>query len=419
MYPQTDNWIERNRIAEPVGGTLMTPGYKVVLTLVAIGFLAIVYRFAVGLGASTSLSDGYPWGIWIAYDVVTGTAIACGGYAVAILVYIFNKGRYHPLVRPAILTSALGYTLAGLSVAIDVGRPWHLWKIPVQIWKWNGNSVLLEVAVCIMAYIGVLWLELSPAILEGWKDSDHEKRRAFAEKSLPVVNKALIYIIALGMLLPTMHQSSLGSLMMLAGPRLHPLWFSPFLPLYFLITCIGMGYAVVCFESTAAAKFFHTPLEIDMLSKLDEMAAAIGGFFVLMRLFEVGARGNLGLAFQPTFFAFAFWCETLLFLGPWFVRLASKRMSRLQRLVGSGMLVVIGGAVYRFDVFLVGFQPGTGWRYFPSLTEVLITAGLVAGEAATYILIIKKFPILSGVTTRPAPEKPVTAAAPGVVAPAH
>src|SRR5512145_3026464 len=108
MYPQTDNWIERNRIAEPVGGTLMTPGYKLILTLVAIGVLAIIYRFAVGLGASTSLSDGYPWGIWIAYDVVTGTAIACGGYAVALMVYVMNKGEYHALVRPALLASVFG-----------------------------------------------------------------------------------------------------------------------------------------------------------------------------------------------------------------------------------------------------------------------------------------------------------------------
>ncbi|MCM2316579.1 MAG: polysulfide reductase NrfD, partial [Thermoanaerobaculia bacterium] len=208
MYPQTDDWIERNRIAEPVGGKLMTPGYKLVLGLVAIGFLAIVYRFAVGLGESTSLSDGYPWGIWIAYDVVTGTAIACGGYAVALLVYIFNKGKYHPLVRPAVLTSALGYSLAGLAVAVDVGRPWNLWKVPLEIWKWNVNSVLLEVGVCIFAYTIVLWLEMSPAILDGWRRGKNEKLRAFAEKNLPFVQKMLLFVIALGVLLPTMHQSS-------------------------------------------------------------------------------------------------------------------------------------------------------------------------------------------------------------------
>src|SRR5512143_909544 len=114
---------------------LMTQPYRILLLLGAVAIALILWRLAVGLGRSTALSDGYPWGIWIAFDVVTGTALACGGYAMALLVYIFNRGQYHPLVRPAILTSALGYTLGGLSVAIDVGRPWFLWKVPTMIWK--------------------------------------------------------------------------------------------------------------------------------------------------------------------------------------------------------------------------------------------------------------------------------------------
>lgn len=386
--------------ATPVGGEILTPGYKLVLALAAAGFIAIIYRFFVGLGASTALNDGYPWGIWIAYDVVTGTAIACGGYSVAILVYIFNKGHYHPLVRPAILTSALGYTLAGISVAIDVGRPWFLWKIPFEIWRWNANSVLLEVALCIMAYIVVLWLELSPAVLEQWRDGHHEKRRAFAEKTLPYIEKSLVYVIALGVLLPTMHQSSLGSLMMLAGPRLHPLWFTPFLPLYFLITCIGMGYAIVVFETVASAKFFHRPVEKNVLGRLETLSALVGAFFVVMRFFDLYGRGNIGYAFTPTFAAFAFWCETALFLAPALSRTLRGRVSELQRLVGSGVLMIVAGAVYRFDVFLIAFDPGPGWVYFPSMIEVLITAGLIAMEASVYIALVKTFPILSGVSAR-------------------
>src|SRR5438552_3617945 len=126
--------------AEAVGGPIFTRAYKVLLAIGIIGVLITVWRFAVGLGASTALSDGYPLGIWIAFDVVTGTALACGGYAVALLVYIFNRGKYHPLVRPAILTSALGYSIAGLSVTIDLGRPWNMWKIPLYFRHWNLNS---------------------------------------------------------------------------------------------------------------------------------------------------------------------------------------------------------------------------------------------------------------------------------------
>jgi len=129
--------------AKPVGGPLFTRSFLVLVALSALAGLAIVWRFAAGLGATTALNDGYPWGLWIAFDVVTGTALACGGYAIALLVYIFNKGKYHPLVRPAILTSALGYSIAGFSVVIDIGRPWMAWKLPLYINHWNLDSALL------------------------------------------------------------------------------------------------------------------------------------------------------------------------------------------------------------------------------------------------------------------------------------
>ena len=153
--------------AQPLGGPLFTRAYSSCSALGAIGIALIALALRRRPRRHRPrLSDGYPLGIWIALDVVTGTALACGGYAVALVVYIFNKGNYHPLVRPAILTSALGYTIAGASVAIDLGRPWNMWKIPLYFWNWNLNSSLLEVALCIMAYVFVLWIELSPAFLE-------------------------------------------------------------------------------------------------------------------------------------------------------------------------------------------------------------------------------------------------------------
>jgi Ni/Fe-hydrogenase subunit HybB-like protein len=206
----------------------------VLLALLGAGVLA--WRFLAGLGATTGMSDGFPWGIWIMYDVVTGTALACGGYAVAILVYVLNKGQYHPLVRPAILTSALGYSLAGFSVIIDLGRYWNVYNV-ANVFTWNLHSVLLEVAVCIMAYTVVLWIELSPAFLEKFKGQPTTIGR-ISSKVLPIMEKNLIWIIALGLLLPTMHQSSLGALMLIAVNKLHQLWHTSFLPLLFLLSCI-------------------------------------------------------------------------------------------------------------------------------------------------------------------------------------
>src|SRR6476469_5050755 len=256
--------------AQPIGGPIMTGPFRALTALFAIAALLILVRLVTGLGWITSMNDGYPWGLWIAFDVVTGTALACGGYSVALLVYILNKGKYHPLVRPAVLTSALGYTLAGIGVGLDVGRWWSIWRVPLFFWHWNLNSVLLEVALCIMAYMFVLWIELSPAFLEKAQVSGAPAVRRFAVRALPIVNRALLWVIALGILLPTMHQSSLGALMLIAGPRLHPLWNTGWLPLLFLLSCIGMGYAAVVFEGVMSSWLFRREPEREMLAGLSK-----------------------------------------------------------------------------------------------------------------------------------------------------
>src|SRR5690349_10316877 len=183
-----------NGHARAVGGRIFNKSFRVLTAIFLTGAVLILYRLATGLGRLTALNDGYPWGLWIAFDVVTGTALACGGYAIALLVYIFNKGRYHALVRPALLTSALGYSLAGLGVFLDVGRWWALWKVPVYFWHWNFNSALLEIALCIMSYVVVLWIELSPAFLESWRNSGPAAVRGFSRAALPIVERASIWI---------------------------------------------------------------------------------------------------------------------------------------------------------------------------------------------------------------------------------
>lgn len=380
--------------ALPVGGPLFTRVYKTLLVLGAIGILATLWRFAVGLGAATAMSDGYPLGLWITLDVVTGTALACGGYAVAFVVYIFNKGKYHPLVRPAVLTSALGYTIAGASVAIDLGRPWNMWKIPLYFWSWNLNSALLEVALCIMAYVCVLWIELAPAFLEGWRTGKSPKLRAIAEKWQPILDKALLWFIALGMLLPTMHQSSLGSLMLLAGPKLHPLWNTPFLPLFFLMTCITMGYAMVVFESSFSALVFRRPQETPMLLTLQKIASWGGLAFVAFRMIDLAFRGNLHYAGTFDLYGIIFWIETLLWVLPLAMLLVYG--SNAAGLFRGALVIALAGTLYRFDTFLVAFNPGPGWHYFPSVGEITISIGLIALEIAAYITIVKKFPVLGG-----------------------
>ena len=354
----------------------------------------MLWRFAAGLAAVSNLNDGYPWGIWIAFDVVTGTALGCGGFAVALLVYILNKGEYHPLVRPAILTSLLGYGLAVLAVTVDLGRFWELWKVPVFFWRWS-HSPQLEVALCVAIYVLVLLIELSPAFFEKWRKSPDSGLRSFAEKGHAFVKRYFVWILALGILLPTMHQSSLGTMMLLTGPKLHPLWFTPWLPLLFLVNCVIMGYGVVVLESHASASAFGRRRETD-----DARPALEGrdGGRALLRRLPPRRRRPAGPGSRPSSpgSASRSLVELGLLVAGAFVLAseASRRQPEKQAL--AALLLVLGGTVYRFNVYLVGFRPGENWSYFPAVPELLITFGIVALEIALYVAAVKTFPILAG-----------------------
>ena len=381
--------------AEPIGGSIVTPGGGVLAGLFGLAVLTIAWRLVMGLGATTALNDGYPLGLWIAFDVVTGTALACGGYAVALLVYILNKGRYHALVRPALLTSALGYSLAGFGVFLDIGRWWAIWKVPVYFWHWNFNSALLEVALCIMSYVVVLWIELSPAFLERYVDSEILPLRRLARHLPRFLERISIAIIALGILLPTMHQSSLGTLMLLAGPRLHPLWNTPILPLLFLISCLSMGFAVVVFESAFSSVAFHRPPAVDTLARLAGAIVPVQIAVVALRIGDWWWRGQLPTLLDGSGCSALALLETALFIAPIALLWPAWRRRHLGQLVRAAMAMIVAGALYRFDTYLVAFTPGSNWSYFPSVGELTITVGLVAFEILAYITIVRRFPILA------------------------
>jgi Ni/Fe-hydrogenase subunit HybB-like protein len=382
--------------ATPVGGKIMTPTMKGLLFLFGIAMVLILWRFAAGLGAVTNLSDGYPWGLWIAFDVVTGTALGCGGYAVALLVYAFNKGKYHPLVRSALLASALGYTLGAIGVLIDVGRVWWTWKLPLFFWTWNLSSIQLEVALCIMLYTFVLWIELSPAFLEQWAKGSDATLKLFAARVTPRIEKAMPWLIALGMLLPTMHQSSLGNMILLAGPKLHPLWHTTWIPFLFLISCIGMGYGVTIMETMVSRTVYKRPGETRVLAGLSDAMVFVLLAYVLVRVGDTIWQGKLDYVLAFDVFSVLFLLEIMLHLVPALMLMnKAKRMDRTY-LFRAALMIVFGGALYRFSAYWFAFQPGDHWSYFPAIPEILITVGLVAFEIAVYIAIIKRFPILTG-----------------------
>ncbi|KAF0162794.1 MAG: hydrogenase 2 b cytochrome subunit [Rhodocyclaceae bacterium] len=367
----------------PVGGSLVNIVTLSCGVLIALMAAILMVRFLFGLGAVTGLNDGYPWGIWIAVDVVIGSAFACGGFSVAMLVYIFNRGEYHPLVRPALLASLFGYTLAGAGVMFDLGRWWNVWNM---YWPWsiNPNSVMFEVAICISLYIVVMWIEFSPVVLEQFGKRDIKKK----------VSKAMFFIIALGTVLPMMHQSSLGTLLVVLGVQVHPLWQTPLLPLLYLLSAIFMGYAVVLFESCVASSAYRRRIEMHMLTPMAKIMLGILAVFIVVRIGDVVVRGALPKAFVPSVEALMFWLEMACVIAPLILIGAETNRRNPARLFLAGILLMLGGALMRLNGFLIGYETGGDFNYFPTLAEVLVTAGMFAVEVLGYIIITRRFPVL-------------------------
>ena len=375
----------------PVGGSLVNAVTLTCFVLIAMMAAILMVRFLFGLGAVTGINDGYPWGIWVVVDVVIGSAFACGGFSVAMLVYIFNKGEYHPLVRPALLASLFGYTLAGAGVIFDLGRWWNVWNM---YWPWsiNPNSVMFEVAICISLYIVVMWIEFSPVVLEQFGKHDARKK----------VGKAMFFIIALGTVLPMMHQSSLGTLLVVLGGQVHPLWQTPALPLLYLLSAIFMGYAVVLFESCLASSAYRRKIEVHMLTPMAKVMLGVLAVFIVVRLGDVVLRGALGRAFEPSVQALMFWLEMACFIAPLILIGAESNRRNPARLFLAGILLMLGGALMRLNGFLIGYETGDGFSYFPTLAEVLVTAGMFAVEVLGYIIITRRFPVLPREDVQPA-----------------
>jgi len=368
---------------QPLGGRLLTPPMIVLGVLVVVAAYFLVERFMFGLGHVTNLNGGYPWGIWVVVDVVIGTAFGCGGFAMALLVYVFNRGEYHPLMRPALLGGLFGYTLAGFAVLFDLGRYWQAYNV-VLPWYAQPSSVMFEVALCVLAYVVVLWIEFSPAFLDRLGLSGLRKK----------LRRYMFIFIALGVVLPIMHQSSLGSLLLVMGSQLSPLWYSTWLPLLFLLSAIAMGYAVVILESTLVTNNFSLPSEQKLLSKLSPVVAGLLIAFLLLRFGDIGSRGQLGLMLAGDLNSLMFLLETALFAIPAFI-LASPRHRTNQRLMFlSAVLLLAAGSLYRIDAYLVAYNPGHGWVYFPSVPELAVTIGVIALEIMLYLIFIKKLPVL-------------------------
>jgi Ni/Fe-hydrogenase subunit HybB-like protein len=365
--------------------------------LATLGLVAAIFRFSHGLGAATALNDATPWGFWIGFDVMAGVALAAGGFTIAAIVYIFHLEKYHPLLRPAILTALLGYGAAIVGLMCDLGLPWHTWRIA----NWQDHSVLFEVGWCVILYTTVLALEFSPAILEhAWFQSTLFRSVAGWLKRLTLP------LVIVGITLSTLHQSSLGSLFLLMPFRLHPLWYSPIQPLLFFVSAIGLGLMMVTLEGFVSAYLFDHPVKLDLYNSLGRAAAWVLWLYLALRLGDLAVRGILpgGLdgSWQSALFMFEVGITML--LPAILLSIRAVRTSRAGLLTAAG-LTVCGVVLNRLDVgFIAIFRPA-GVTYFPSWPELAVSLGIIAGAGLVFIFFTENLKVIEGMPA-PAPTDP-------------
>jgi Ni/Fe-hydrogenase subunit HybB-like protein len=367
----------------PMGGKVLTRPFVFLSLLVLIALVLLGFRFLYGLGAATNLNNGYPWGLWVVLDIHVTAAIGCGGYVLAVVIYIMNKGEFHTLIRPALLGSAFAYTLANLAAFVDIGRWWNFYQIALP-WNINLNSVMFEVAICMALYTLILWVELVPPVLEHM--GLVKLRKAFF--------KSLYVIIPLGIVLPTMHQSGLGSLVIAAGNKVSPLWQTPWIGFLFLTSAIIMGFAIVVFEGALTVMGLGRRLELHLYRRLAKVLRWVLAFFLIVRFADLAYRGALGAIGETTARSVMFTIETLLFALPLIVLMHPRWRGNARALFASSMSLLLAGAVFRFNALIIGFNPSAGYVYFPSWIELMVSIGLLAVEVVGFTYIVKRYPIL-------------------------
>ena len=358
----------------------MTFWQWVFLVLMAAGLYATAVRVWGGLGAATNLSDRFPWGLWIGFDILCGVGLAAGGFTLAATVHIFNLERYKPITRPAILTAFLGYVLVIVALMYDLGRPYRIWHALVM---WNPRSVMFEVAWCVMLYTTVLFLEFLPAVFErlGWK------------MPLKWLRAVMMPLVILGVILSTLHQSSLGSLYLIVPTKLYPLWYTPMLPVFFYASALCAGLAMTIFESWHSSRAFHKQLELPLLAGIARVLAVGLLVYLVMRFLDLAKRGVLGLVLVPRTETYLFALEICLMLLPMLLLFRSHVRTNPRALYASAVMVLFGFVANRLNVSVTGMEAGSGTSYVPKWTEVAVTLGIIAAGFAIFRLAVQYLPI--------------------------
>ncbi len=363
----------------------------VLIALMGIAFIVAMTRYALGIGAISDLSYSYPWGFWISFDLFTGVVISSGGFLMAGTVYILGIKEFEPLLRPSVLTAFLGYIMVAIALLVDLGQPLRIWYMMIH---WNGTSVLLEIGICVMLYLTVLAIEFAPVVLEGFK----------LQKWARLIHKYIMPFVILGVVLSTLHQSSLGSLLLIQPTKLHPLWWTAILPVMFFVSAISVGLAMIILESSLSSRYFQRGLETHLLEKLAKALPIALGIYAMLKFGELAVAGELGYLFTSGMMSILFWAEIIIgVVTPivWFS--IKKNRTSANGLLTGAIIVLLGMILNRFNVswfavkhpdplfYMPTFMSNVD--YFPTFPEVAVSIGIFAAGIMAFGLLAKYFPV--------------------------
>jgi Ni/Fe-hydrogenase subunit HybB-like protein len=343
------------------------------------------------------MNDAYAWGIWKTFNVMALTGLGSGSFAVGLAVWVFGQHRLHTVMRTAVLSSFLTYASGLTLLGIDVGRPWNFFSILLP-WRWNAHSPMLEIAFCMPLYTAVpLLIENIPTALD-WVRDRWPELDFLASLLESLLKQIYPFVLGLGFLLPAMHQSSLGALMLLAGAQVNPLWQTPLLPLLYVGAAAFMGFAFVSFILLLSNIVWDRPIDTDVLCQMSRITAWIIAPWLAIRFIDLLLRGSISLAFEATQPATLFWLETLLLVVAFALLLLADRARSVRLAFQASILAAVGGLLYRFDPTTLVYRPSANAFYFPSLIELVVATGFVSLAVAAFCLFAKVLAILPAPT---------------------
>ena len=383
--------MKLNLTVQPRFRLNFSPLVWILLTLMGIAFVVAMMRYAFGIGVISDLSYSYPWGFWISFDLFTGVAISSGGFLMAGTVYILRIKEFEPLLRPSVLTAFIGYVMVAIALLVDLGQPLRIWYMMIH---WNGTSVLLEIGICVMLYLTVLAIEFAPVALEGFK----------LQKWAHLIHKFIMPFVILGVVLSTLHQSSLGSLLLIQPSKLHPLWWTPILPIMFFTSAISIGLAMIILESSLSSRYFQRGLETHLLAKLARAIPIVLVIYGLLKFSELAVAGDLGYLFSSGIMSILFCAEILIGVVTPIVWFSMKENRESANGLLTGAIIVLGGMILnRFNVswfavkhpdpmfYMPTFMSNV--KYFPTLPEVAVSFGIFAAGILAFGLAAKYLPV--------------------------